>query len=422
MGYIRTGLALLSVAVAGVCAAACDRPGSKPDREAPAAEVPPPAVKSAEVQLFKGGLSIEGVATVLSPDALIQLDSEIKAAEIALEFSKGQFERYKQTKSLSQQTIAVAEKQALTDETQLKLLQNRLAPAWGQGAPFSAPAARALLIRELAEGTKVLVRLDFPETPPASPRNARVLALQGGPARPVLNMWEAPSGNQSLPGTSYFALIESAPALKPGDRARLIADRDESATGTVIPSAAIVVYSGQAWCYVETGPDKYERRTVSLEHPVEDGFLVREGFPAGTHVVVKGASLLLAREAGPGDLDDDDGGAAKPKESGASSGTKPKDDDEKPAAPGAKPDQTKERDGTKPAAPTAAVEPKEDNAGKPSAAAPQGSKAKADRDDDDDAPAKSKAESDKKEGVPATLAQPGDKSGKTHGAPVRDLD
>lgn len=411
----------MSVAVAGVCAAACERPGSKPAHETPAAEVPPPAVKSAELQLFKGGLSIEGVATVMSPDALIQLDSEIKAAGIALEFSKGQFERYKQTKSLSQQTIAVAEKQALTDETQLKLLQNRLAPAWGQGAPFIAPAARAPLIRELAEGAKVLVRLDFPETPPASPKNARVLALQGGPARPVLNMWEAPSGNQSLPGTSYFALIESAPALKPGDRARLLADRDESANGVVIPNAAIVVYSGQAWCYVETGPEKYERRTVSLEHPVDDGFLVRDGFQAGTHVVVKGASLLLAREAGPGDVDDDDGGAAKPKDSGAPSATKPKDDDDKPATPAAKPDQTKDKDDAKPSAPTAAVSPQEEHGEKPPAAAPQ-AKGKADRDDDDDAPAKPKAESDKKDDAPATLAQPGDKSGKTHGAPARDLD
>lgn len=254
---------------------------------------------------------MEGLATVLSPDALIQLDNDIKAATISLDFSKGQVERFRQSKSVPAQTLANAERQARTDENQLQFLDSRFSQSWGPGAPFIDHATRAALIPELSAGTKALVRLDFPETIQAVPRNVRIAGLQNTVERPILKMWEAPSGNLAMPGTSYFGLIESAAGLRAGDRARLLAERADASAGTLIPSAAIVVFGGQTWCYVETAPKEYERRPVSLEHPVGDGFLVPSGFPAGTRVVVSGASVLLAREAGPGESDDDDGGSAE---------------------------------------------------------------------------------------------------------------
>jgi hypothetical protein len=80
----------------------------------------------------------------------------------------------------------------------------------------------------------------------------------------------------------------------------------------IIPSAAVVVYGGKSWCYVETRPRKYERKLVSLDTPVDDGFLVTSGFDPGTRVVVKGASVLLAREATPASLVDDDADSQSP--------------------------------------------------------------------------------------------------------------
>ena len=118
--------------------------------------------------------------------------------------------------------------------------------------------------------------------------------------------WAAPSGNVAMPGVSFFGLIDAGPGLRAGDRARVIAYNPVRLTGVIIPSAAVIVYGSKSWCYVETGPKKYERRLVSLDSPVDDGFLVTNGFDPGTHVVVKGASVLLAREANPASLDDDD--------------------------------------------------------------------------------------------------------------------
>jgi hypothetical protein len=173
---------------------------------------------------------------------------------------------------------------------------------------------RQALMSEIANGSRAILRIDFPDTTADVPQNVRVVPLRGGAQTTVDTIWAAPTGNLAMPGVSYFGLIDAGPGLRAGDRGRAIADGSGEPKGVVIPSAALVVYERQSWCYVETDPGKYERRLVSLDAPVEDGYLVTKGFDVGTRVVVKGASVLLAREAAPGsfDDDDDDGGAPAP--------------------------------------------------------------------------------------------------------------
>ncbi len=118
-----------------------------------------------------------------------------------------------------------------------------------------------------------------------------------------------------------------------------VADSPHGATGVIIPSAAIVVYAGQSWCFIETAPGKYERRAVALDLPISDGYLVSGGFTTDMRVVVRGASLLLSREAGPGEVDDDDGPAKKPAdkdgEAEKPAAEKTSDTQDKPAQPSA---------------------------------------------------------------------------------------
>jgi len=72
-----------------------------------------------------------------------------------------------------------------------------------------------------------------------------------------------------------------------------------------VPTSAVVVYQGASWYFVEQKPDEFERKPITLTHPVADGYLV-EDLAAGTKVVTRGASVLLSREAEPV-FDDDDG-------------------------------------------------------------------------------------------------------------------
>lgn len=296
----------LTVLIGTVFLAGCNAPHSEEAEDNDAADPPPPVVVTAALAASKDAEKLEGVATVLNPDPLLQLDADIRSAMVAADFSRGQLARFRTSTLLSKQMLANAVRQEGLDASQLKLLQARLRQTWGDQAPFLSVDARQSLMGEISAGTRAIVRFDFPGLTGGKPNNVRVIALSGRTETKVDPIWVAPSGNLAMPGVSFFGLIPAGPGLRAGDRARVVADNPTQHPGVVIPNAAIVVYASKSWCYVENAQHTYERKVVSLENPVEDGFLVHSGFAPGDHVVVRGASTLLAREAEPGSLDDDD--------------------------------------------------------------------------------------------------------------------
>lgn len=334
----KSTYALLTL-IAAIAAGGCERPHSQEADSAGKQSEPPLVAQTSQLTAVHGSPALSGVATIVNPDALLQIDADLRAATISADFSRGTLGRYKSTTALSRQTIENAERQAGTDGTQKNLLETRLRHTWGEDAPFLDAEHRQKLVAALTAGTEAIVRLDFPDLTDGTPNNVRVAPLAGGSPVPVKTLWVAPSGNQSMPGVSYFGLIDAGPGLRAGDRARLLADSPHGATGVVIPSAAIVVYAGQSWCFIETAPGKYERRAVALDLPISDGYLVSGGFTTDMRVVVRGASLLLSREAGPGEVDDDDGPAKKPAdkdgEAEKPAAEKTSDTQDKPAQPSA---------------------------------------------------------------------------------------
>lgn len=295
-----------ALVVGSVFLAGCNAPHSEEvEGQNEVSEVAPP-VTTVALAMSNEAVKVEGIATVLNPDALLQLDADIRSATIAANFSRGQLERFRTSTMLSKQMVATAERQEGIDASQLKLLLTRLRQSWGDKAPFLNEDARQTLMANISNGSRAILRIDFPDTTGDVPRNVRVVPLRGGPETKVDSLWAAPTGNLAMPGVSYFGLIDAGPGLRAGDRGRAIADSAEKPAGVVIPSSALVVYESKSWCYVETDPGKYERKLVSLDAPVSDGYLVKHGFEPGTHVVVRGASILLAREAAPGSFDDDD--------------------------------------------------------------------------------------------------------------------
>jgi hypothetical protein len=289
---------------------ACDEPRS--EAYSPEGEI---NFKPVTVELKPAEIAqkIDGIATLISPDALTQLNAEIRAAEISSAFSQRTVARFKNTTSLGEHRLDNAERQAATDATQVALLELRLRNAWGETAPFLAAEKRQELVDELSSGKTTLVRLDFPRSVERDPKNVRITPLSGGEETPLTSVWPAPSGSLAMPGTSFFGIMPTGPGLRPGDRAKITAERSAPTSGVVVPAAAVVVFAGSSWCYVEKALGDFERKRVSLATPVTDGYLTNE-FPAGTKVVVEGASALLSREADPGASDDgDDDGGSRPR-------------------------------------------------------------------------------------------------------------
>jgi len=294
--------ALLATLMVG----ACDEPRS--EAYSPENEINFKPVTAAVVPA-EAAAKITGIATLLSPDPLAQLNADISAAEIALGFSRRTVDRFKGTTSLGEHRLDNAERQAATDATQVALLELKLRNAWGEAAPFLAAENRQKLVDELSSGKTTLVRLDFPRSDERDPKNVRITPLGGGEEIPVAAVWPAPSGNLAMPGTSFFAIMATGPGLRPGDRAKVTAERSATTAGVIVPTSAVVVFAGESWCYVEDEPGEFERRRIALTTPVEGGYITPD-FAPGTKVVVEGASALLSREADPAafDDDDDDGG------------------------------------------------------------------------------------------------------------------
>ncbi len=306
------------VLVALLVLGGCDAPSSQSAETRDEPKTPVAVIKTAALAPAEIARKVEGVAAVINPDALLQLDADLRSAVIASEFSKSQLNRAEtlmQTSvAVSKQTYENAQRQSESDITHLHLLEFRLRQVWGDDAPFLSTESRRQLVGELSAGTRVLVRIDFPDSYSSAPRNIRVAPLSGGAATPVETIWVAPAGNQSMPGVSYFGLIPAGPGLRHGDRARVVADAASERAGLIIPNSAIIVYASEAWCFVETEPQKFERRPVPLDYPVDDGYLVTAGFEAGNKIVVRGASTLLSREVAPDfQGEDDNDGDEKPK-------------------------------------------------------------------------------------------------------------
>jgi hypothetical protein len=308
----------------------CDAPRSESAETRDEPEAPVAVVETASLEPAEIARKVEGVAAIINPDTLLQLDADLRSAVIASEFSKSQLNRadtlMKTSVAVSKQTYENAQRQSESDITRLHLLEFRLRQVWGDDAPFLTTESRRQLVGELSAGTRALVRIDFADSYGSAPRNIRVVPLSGGTETPVETVWVAPAGNQSMPGVSYFGLIPAGPGLRHGDRARVVADAASERAGLVIPSSAIIVYASEAWCFVETEPQKFDRRPVPLDYPVDDGYLVTAGFEAGNKIVVRGASTLLSREVAPdfqGEDDDDDGDKPKHDKPSASVSSSP---------------------------------------------------------------------------------------------------
>lgn len=79
--------------------------------------------------------------------------------------------------------------------------------------------------------------------------------------------------------------------------------------GLIVPTSAVVWSEGKAWVYLQMASDRFTRRAVTTDVPVERGFFVAKGFSPADKVVTQGAQALLSEEMllhgqGGGDTDE----------------------------------------------------------------------------------------------------------------------
>lgn len=103
------------------------------------------------------------------------------------------------------------------------------------------------------------------------------------------------------PGESFlFRLREGRFGFRPGLAVTAyLPFPGASRQGFKVSAAAVVRLSGKAYVYVQAAPDRFVRREIKVESPVDSGYFVTGRLAAGDRIVVTGAQTLLSEEFKP---------------------------------------------------------------------------------------------------------------------------
>ncbi len=156
-------------------------------------------------------------------------------------------------------------------------------------------------ILRLANFNELLARIDVPvgEHVPASVSQVRIMpAGFNNESLVATRVAVAPAIDSRIQGEALlFRLKSNAFGLRPGVAVTAqIQMPGTSQTGVLVPQAAVVRYEGLGFAYIQIAADKFVRRQIALDRPMQTGFFTPENFRPGDRVVVVGAQALLSEE------------------------------------------------------------------------------------------------------------------------------
>jgi len=257
-------------------------------------------VEPATAAQFTGRITGYGVVTAL--DTIAQADSEFLTAQAASVQSRAAAARARslstgEEAAISREQLEVAESKAAADAAALALARRKTEAAFGLHSPWRDSATRQTVMRRLASGAAVLVRVTFPATGGAVPKSLEISRM-GTDAKSwtTHTIWDAPA-DPAIPGRGFYALVEGSD-LAQNERVIAAVPTGAPQTGAKIPAKAVVYGESEAWAYRQTGPATFLRTKVDISRPVGDGYFV-DTIKPGDKVVTDGAGLLLARETNP---------------------------------------------------------------------------------------------------------------------------
>jgi hypothetical protein len=287
-----------------------DTPADKKDSKESGAGVTISAEESkslglatAEVQPASYRAQISGYGIVTALDAIGQSDADVVTAQAAASQSAAAAARARVLSTgadaaVSRETYETAEAKAAADQAALGLATRKADAAFGLNAPWHNDAQRAAIMARLQSGHTVLVRVTFPLGSAVSPKSLTVSRLgMEGKSWTTNTIWNAPA-DPAIPGQGVFALLDGSD-LAQGERVTAAVPTGAAQEGAIVPASALVLGESDAWAYVQTGANTYQRTHIDITHPMGNGYFVPGGITAGQKVVTSGAGLLYAHEINP---------------------------------------------------------------------------------------------------------------------------
>ncbi len=244
---------------------------------------------------------IDAFAKVLDPAPLVQSLSDLATAQAASVASRAEAAR---ASALANPAGGVAAKdaeaavaQARADTLKVQSLRRQIALAWGPGITNLRPAALDRLAEALIRGSAALVHVDTHNNDGQT--GARFVKIDiGDTSVRGRVLGAARAAEPRLQSSGLIVEVDGASALLLSvgltQSAHILSSTNRS--GVVLPRDAVVRSRGSLWAYVQTAPDRFERRLVADPVAEDEGFFVATGFAVGQRVVIRGAAALFAAE------------------------------------------------------------------------------------------------------------------------------
>lgn len=244
--------------------------------------------------------------SVLDPSPLIALDGELASAEAALKASDAENKRTQAlvaTNDASKKIADTAEAQFVADRIKLETIMRTAQLAWGAIIDCDATKRRAL-IDELVSGSTALIRVDLMPGDALTelPKSASI-EVMGREQQTFTTTGIMPATSTDAKAQAQGFLLRAKPpfTLRPGMALTAWLDLPgKPRAGFAIPRSAILRHDGRTWIYAQEEAEKYVRKPVTLDAPLdgERGWFVAEdgGLSEDDVIVVTGAASLLSEE------------------------------------------------------------------------------------------------------------------------------
>ncbi len=267
----------------------------------------------ATLQALSARQQLRALATVLPVEDLTSLRetyvvarSKLEKAHVNVDVSRKQYERLKSLyendqntslKALEAARAALYANQADADsgERELALQESAAQQRWGKVVAGWLASGSPSLQRLLDQRDLLIQVTLLPGEALAAPQTASLQIPNGGIVRASL-VSPFPRLDPRIQGTSFLYLTEAHPGLTPGMNLVAPLSVGQVMRGVVVPEGAVVWWQGKAWVYQQTSPERFVRREVPTEVPVQKGWFVSTGFAAGDKIVVGGAQMLFSEE------------------------------------------------------------------------------------------------------------------------------
>ncbi len=257
---------------------------------------------------------------VLDPTAIITLDGDLASADAALTMSRAEHERavglFKIGENVARKVLETAEAQFRADEIKANGLRRTALLDWGADFAALDEAKRREFVERLVRGEAALIRVDVlpGDAIAEQPASARILVL-GRENQPVetSNITPAADADPKTQSQGFVLRVDKPPfPLRPGMALTAWLQLSEKPRpGFAIPRSAVLRHDGRAWVYVQEEEEKFARKPVTLDTPLDGdkGWFVDEktgGIKADDLLVTVGGQSLLSEELkaqGGGDAD-----------------------------------------------------------------------------------------------------------------------